>query len=137
MGAGALEPQLKQDAERYQHLYGTKTIFTGFVNQSKIAHHYLAMDTFILPSRQMGETWGLVVNEALQAGCSTIVSNYVGSGEDFQSLERFRIFADDNAADLAEKVQELSVYTRSFNWARPALENFSLEACVQGIVQWS
>jgi len=28
----------------------------------------------VLPSRRAGETWGLVVNEALQAGCAVIVS---------------------------------------------------------------
>jgi glycosyltransferase involved in cell wall biosynthesis len=134
MGSGTLEPVLKKAAEQYLEKYGVKTIFTGFVNQSKIAQHYLAMDLLILPSRQMGETWGLVVNEALQAGCSVIVSNFVGCGEDFQALERFRVFADNDAQDLAEKVVELTKYAPDFDWARPALENYSLEACANQIV---
>lgn len=134
MGSGKLQSKLKQYARQYSDRYGVKTVFTGFVNQSKIARHYLAMDTLILPSRQMGETWGLVVNEALQAGCSVAVSNYVGCGEDFKSLERFRIFEDNNVKDLAEQILELSRYPRTFDWARPMLENYSLESCVHSIV---
>lgn len=133
MGSGALETSLKQYARYYRTSYGVRTIFTGFVNQSKLAQHYLAMDLFILPSRQMGETWGLVVNEALQAGCSAIVSDFVGCGADFKSLERFGIFEGDNARNLAEKVIELSEYPRNFDWARPALETYSLEACAEQI----
>ena len=134
MGSGELEPVLKKYAKQYSDQYGVRAVFTGFVNQSKIAHHYLAMDMFILPSRRMGETWGLVVNEALQAGCPVITSNFVGCSEDFKSLERFRIFEDNNAKDLAEKALEIIQYPRSFDWARPVLEDYSLEACVRQIV---
>lgn len=134
MGSGKLEPALKELAGQYNEKYGVRSVFTGFVNQSKIAHHYLAMDMLVLPSRQMGETWGLVVNEALQAGCSVAVSNFVGSGEDFRSLERFRIFEDNNAQDLADKIIELIQYSRNFDWARTALEDYSLEACVHQMI---
>ena len=44
----------------------------------------------------MGETWGLVVNEALQAGCSVIVSDAVGCHADFKDWERVRVFSDGN-----------------------------------------
>ncbi len=135
MGSGEMEASLRQKASQYFERYGVKSIFTGFVNQSKIADHYLAMDTFILPSRQMGETWGLVVNEALQAGCSVVVSNFVGCGEDFKSLERFRIFEDNDAEELAKKVVDLAHYSRTFDWARPALEDYSLEACADHIAR--
>lgn len=135
MGSGALEAELKETARAYQVKYGLKTVFTGFVNQSRIARHYLAMDVFVLPSRQMGETWGLVVNEALQAGCSVAVSHFVGCGEDFTSLERFEVFADDDAEELAEKVTALSKRPRSFDWARPALTFYSLEACVDQLIE--
>lgn len=134
IGSGKMEPRLRQYARQYFAKYGVKAVFTGFVNQSKIAQHYLAMDTFILPSRQMGETWGLVVNEALQAGCNIAVSNFVGCGEDFKSLERFRIFKDNDAKNLSEQVIELSEYPRVFDWARPVLKDYSLEACVLSII---
>ena len=44
----------------------------GFLNQSKIGQAYAIGDIFVLPSR-FEETWGLVVNEALQFGLPVIV----------------------------------------------------------------
>jgi len=39
-------------------------------------------DCLILPSHGPGETWGLVVNEAMACGLSVIVSNKVGCASD-------------------------------------------------------
>jgi glycosyltransferase involved in cell wall biosynthesis len=54
-----------------------RAIFVGFINQSQIGKYYAAADCLILPSA-WGETWGLVVNEALQFGLPAIVSDRVG-----------------------------------------------------------
>jgi glycosyltransferase involved in cell wall biosynthesis len=51
--------------------------FTGFLNQSKIPEAYTASDALVLPS-DGGETWGLVVNEAMSLGIPCIVSDEVG-----------------------------------------------------------
>jgi len=51
--------------------------FLGFVNQARIAEAYVAADCLVLPSDH-GETWGLVVNEAMACGCPAIVSDRVG-----------------------------------------------------------
>jgi glycosyltransferase involved in cell wall biosynthesis len=55
--------------------------FTGFLNQSEISAAYAAGDFLILPS-DGGETWGLVVNEAMACGCPCLVSESVGSAPD-------------------------------------------------------
>jgi glycosyltransferase involved in cell wall biosynthesis len=55
--------------------------FTGFLNQSEIARAYVAADLLVLPS-DAGETWGLVVNEAMACGRPAIVSDLVGCGPD-------------------------------------------------------
>jgi glycosyltransferase involved in cell wall biosynthesis len=55
--------------------------FTGFLNQSEIAKAYIAADMLVLPS-DGGETWGLVVNEAMCCGRPCIVSDQVGCGPD-------------------------------------------------------
>ncbi|OLE11587.1 MAG: hypothetical protein AUG89_09415 [Acidobacteria bacterium 13_1_20CM_4_56_7] len=55
--------------------------FAGFLNRSKISEAYLACDALVLPS-DGGETWGLVVNEAMSCGRACIVSDHVGSGPD-------------------------------------------------------
>src|SRR5262249_3744220 len=53
----------------------------GFLNQSEIAQAYVAADCLVLPS-DSGETWGLVVNEAMACGLPAIVSDRVGCGPD-------------------------------------------------------
>jgi glycosyltransferase involved in cell wall biosynthesis len=55
--------------------------FAGFLNQSQIAQAYVAADALILPS-DGGETWGLVVNEAMACGLPCFVSDQVGCGPD-------------------------------------------------------
>jgi glycosyltransferase involved in cell wall biosynthesis len=55
--------------------------FAGFLNQTKISDAYVAADCLVLPS-DYGETWGLVVNEAMASGLPCIVSDAVGCGED-------------------------------------------------------
>lgn len=55
--------------------------FAGFLNQSEIAGAYVAADCLVLPS-DAGETWGLVVNEAMACGLPAIVSDCVGCAPD-------------------------------------------------------
>jgi glycosyltransferase involved in cell wall biosynthesis len=55
--------------------------FAGFLNQSEIGRAYAAADVLVLPSDEE-ETWGLVVNEAMQYGRPAIVSDRVGCGPD-------------------------------------------------------
>jgi glycosyltransferase involved in cell wall biosynthesis len=54
--------------------------FIGFRNQSELPALYDLCDVFVLPSDH--EPWGLVVNEAMNAGKPVIVSDRVGAGPD-------------------------------------------------------
>ena len=126
MGSGELEKELRVRAQQVKEKYGVGSFFSGFVNQTQLPAHYLAMDIMILPSRRMGETWGLVTNEAMQSGAGVIVSDAVGSFKDFQRLERFRVFKEGDAKALADSVLELSRFPRSFDWADPTLANYSV-----------
>lgn len=54
--------------------------FLGFQNQSKLPKYYALADIFVLTS--INETWGLVVNEAMNAGCAIIAADSVGSSKD-------------------------------------------------------
>lgn len=60
---------------------GVTVTFTGFLNQSAIVKAYVASDTLVLPSDD-GETWGLVVNEAMACGLPAVVSDRVGCHPD-------------------------------------------------------
>ena len=54
---------------------------TGFLNQSKISQAYVASDVLVLPSSR-DETWGLVINEAMNFGRPVVASDKVGGGHD-------------------------------------------------------
>jgi glycosyltransferase involved in cell wall biosynthesis len=60
------------------HLDGVR--FAGFRNQSELPRFFQLADVFVLPSQH--EPWGLIVNEAMSAGCAVIVSTDVGSHVD-------------------------------------------------------
>ena len=53
----------------------------GFLNQSELPSAYAAADMFVLPSARH-ETWGLVVNEAMNFALPMVVSDRVGCGAD-------------------------------------------------------
>jgi glycosyltransferase involved in cell wall biosynthesis len=75
--------------------------FAGFLNQGEIAAAYVAADALVLPS-DFGETWGLVVNEAMACGRPAIVSDRVGCGPDLVTPgETGECFAFGDTAALA------------------------------------
>lgn len=76
-GSGELEPVLRERA-RERRLPVT---FAGFLNQTEMPRAYAAADALVLPS-DAGETWGLVVNEAMASGVPAVVSDHVGCRED-------------------------------------------------------
>jgi glycosyltransferase involved in cell wall biosynthesis len=54
--------------------------FAGFRNQSELPCFYELCDVFVLPS--FNEQWGLVINEAMNAGRAAIASDQVGGARD-------------------------------------------------------
>lgn len=101
VGSGDLEQQLRE----YTHEHHLPVFFTGFINQSKIASAYIAADCFVLPS-DFGETWGLVVNEAMFCGLPAIVSDHVGSCYDLiREGETGFSFRCGDIDELADRMQ--------------------------------
>lgn len=76
-GEGDLRPMLEAAAREAR----VPATFAGFLNQTEIARAYVAADLLALPS-DAGETWGLVVNEAMACDRPAIVSDLVGCRED-------------------------------------------------------
>ena len=68
---------LRGECERLAHARNLPVSFAGFLNQTRMPDAYAATDVLALPS-DAGETWGLVVNEAMASGRPAIVSRSVG-----------------------------------------------------------
>jgi glycosyltransferase involved in cell wall biosynthesis len=134
VGSGELELKMKEQARELEK-WKIQTVFTGFINQSSIRDFYAATDILVLPSRREGETWGLVVNEGLQAGCSAIISDAVGCSQEFGPWERVRIIPVESAAALARAVEELVRFPREFDWARERMESYSIAAAAEALAK--
>lgn len=108
-GSGELGPEIRQgchvvfDAENAATVRASASVgnghapnasFTGFLNQTEVSKAYVAADCLVLPS-DYGETWGLVVNEALASGLPCLASDACGCSEDLiaplDSAYRFRM----------------------------------------------
>lgn len=74
-GDGELMQRLREAAAGREDVH-----FLGFQGQHDLLACYAACDCFVLPSSS--EPWGLVVNEAMNAGKAVIVSDQVGCGTD-------------------------------------------------------
>ncbi|WP_395686633.1 glycosyltransferase family 4 protein [Caenimonas koreensis] len=77
VGTGELMEQAKAAVAQHE----LPVTFAGFLNQTEIPASYVACDCLVLAS-DFGETWGLVVNEAMACGKPAIVSDRVGCGPD-------------------------------------------------------
>ncbi|MFN9645927.1 MAG: glycosyltransferase family 4 protein [Cyanobacteriota bacterium] len=77
VGEGRLKGELKTICKRIDL---DDVHFLDFQNQSAMPSVYSASDLLVLPSQQ--ETWGLVVNEAMNLSCPALVSDHVGCAPD-------------------------------------------------------
>lgn len=128
VGAGELQNQLREgcnvvfDAEKsmplknnLNHTNSPSASFVGFLNQTKISRAHVVADCMVLPSDH-GETWGLVVNEALASGLPCAVSKLVGCGEDIiepmNPLLRFDMGDIDGIANALIEIYQRN-YTRA------------------------
>lgn len=96
--------QLKSQCEAFARENNLPVTIAGFLNQSEIVHAYVSADCLVLPS-DYGETWGLVVNEAMACGLPAIVSDRVGCGPDLvEENVTGSIFPFGDIDALAEKL---------------------------------
>ena len=107
--------------------------FTGFLNQTEISRAYVAADCLVLPS-DAGETWGLVVNEAMASGLPCAASRACGCTEDLLSSEwPERAFEAGDAAGLAHAIEQIYSADRSGEAERHCVSPYSVAATVDQI----
>ncbi len=123
VGNGMLEKEMKENASRNVH-------FLPFQNQSRMPVVYRLADLLVLPSQGPGETWGLVVNEAMACGRAILVSNKAGCAPDlvdqskngyifeYDNLEKCSAFLKKMLADKAG-MKTMGAYSRDKirNWS--------------------
>lgn len=112
--------------------------FAGFQNQSALPRYFQLADVFVLPSRH--EPWGLIVNEAMAAGCPVIVSSDVGSGPDLvtDGVEGYIYPVGDIAAlatALSRVLNSPEAASTMGEAARRRIAVWSFEEDIQGLRQ--
>jgi glycosyltransferase involved in cell wall biosynthesis len=102
VGDGPLRQIIRRHAER---LGLDSVLFLPFQNQSMLPAVYLMADVLVLPS--LSETWGLVVNEAMNLGCPAIVTERVGCAYDLVVPRQTGwVFPPGNTRALKQCVEE-------------------------------
>ncbi|HXW69268.1 MAG TPA: glycosyltransferase family 4 protein [Dissulfurispiraceae bacterium] len=135
VGAG----ELMEPAQRFVSEHKLPVTFTGFLNQSAIVKAYAAADCLVLPS-DYGETWGLVVNEAMACGLPAIVSDRVGCWPDLvENKVTGFLFPFGDVYSLAERLVELASdkgkLLQMGNNAAEKIKEYSVEKAVEGTVK--
>jgi glycosyltransferase involved in cell wall biosynthesis len=130
-GDGELWPAVEAAAGPDVHL-------AGFLNQSELPAAYVAADVFCLPS-VAHETWGLVVNEAMNFGLPVVVSDKVGCASDLvdDGWNGYVVPAGEPEllADALERLVADEELRRTFGGrGRERVGEYSVEACADGIV---
>ncbi len=95
IGDGPLRSEVEAEVRRLPSAH-----LLGFVNQSKIGQWYGASEVIVLPSSH--EPWGLVVNEAMAAGATPVLSSAVGCGPDLVRSGHGAIFPVGDVSALTE-----------------------------------
>ncbi|MBK3517671.1 glycosyltransferase family 4 protein [Carboxylicivirga marina] len=100
IGSGYLEKELKARVN-----YNNNIHFLPFQNQSIMPVVYRLGDILCLPSQGPGETWGLVVNEAMACNRIVVASDKVGSAADLLKNKKY-IFKANNLGSLTNALKK-------------------------------
>lgn len=99
VGFGEQERELKEMAK-------DNISFLGAIDNDLLPKIYQTNDVFILPSKS--ETWGLVVEEALNNGLPVIVSNKVGCHEAIVNENNGIVFESNNEKSLKNAISKIT-----------------------------
>jgi glycosyltransferase involved in cell wall biosynthesis len=134
VGAGEQEAECRRAAQSG----AVRVAWAGFLDQSEIGRAYAAADCLVLPSTS-GETWGLVVNEAMATGLPCVVSDEVGCAADLVSPgETGEVFRCGDVTALAEalrRVRERRLRGHDYaSGCRARVARYSIAQATRGLV---
>jgi len=135
VGAG----ELMDEARSFVDKRGLPATFAGFLNQTEITRAYVAADCLVLPS-DFGETWGLVVNEAMVCGLPAVVSDRAGCGPDLvENGVTGAVFACGDIEALTGALLAMAADRERLvsmgKQAQERVRSYSVEAAVEGTLQ--
>lgn len=127
VGFGPLEAELKQCVT-------TENInFVGAVNNKELSEWYQKSDVFILPSKS--ETWGLVIEEALNNGTPVMVSDAVGCADDLVLGQNTGVvFKSFDQSDFDAKIRKITD-AKIYNSFRRTIASMDFEQREHSIVK--
>ena len=114
-----------------------KVKLAGFQNQGEIRQYYSIADLLVLPSNL--ETFGLVINEAMNASTAIISSDKVGAASDlvFDGLNGFT-FQSDNLESLTDALKKALFSKQKLrdmcNQSLKIIDRWNYEENVKGII---
>ena len=133
VGDGGQRTEIQDYIEKHQ-IDGVK--LWGFQNQTELPYLYTLGDIFVLPSGY-GETWGLVVNEAMCYAKPIIVSNLVGCGSDLVTKNNGFVvpYSDtDKMANSLKILIENDELRKNFGQeSEKIIKSYSQEICAEKI----
>lgn len=136
LGEGGLRTKMEEKIRKDNI---KNVILTGFINQSEISKYYTVADVFVLAST-VGETWGLVVNEAMNFGLPIIISDMPGSAYDlvYNDKNGF-VFETGNIDELKKQIEVLSKNKEFREKAKSVslkkIKEFSYDIMVKNIIK--
>lgn len=134
-GDGTLRQKM-EDKIRQEKI--PNVLIAGFLNQSELPRAYVAADIFVLPSAYM-ETWGLVVNEAMNFSLPIVVTDKVGCATDLIQ-DGFNGFVVKNgcSVDLKNAIWKLvidsNVRKKFGDRSHNIVSHYSIKDCADNIV---
>lgn len=132
VGNGVLENELRKTSQEMENIH-----FVSFQNQSKIPELYYMSDIVALPSQGPGETWGLVINEAMACGKAVLVSDKAGCYRDLvENSSNGFVFTSGNLNSLKQAINQMNSKEKCNQMGANSLEfikNWSFENIVKSI----
>jgi glycosyltransferase involved in cell wall biosynthesis len=135
VGSGELEGAIREEIARRDI---PDVALAGFLSQSEVPRAFACADAFVLFSRY-DETWGLVVNEAMNFGLPVLVSDKVGSGTDLVEEGRNGyVIAIEDLESLSTRMLQIAedseLRGRLGRRSLEIIQDWNVEAAARGIV---
>lgn len=79
--------------------------FVNYCTKSELAYYYISADLFVLPTR--GDSWGLVINEAMSYGLPVITTDHCGAGLEVLDHQDITIVPSEDVEALHQSIAKL------------------------------